>query len=284
MRCNLTADDIANNARMLRAGHPGSIVIVEGDTDLRVYKRFVNDNNCKFIIAYGKENAITSLTKLELSNFAGIFAIIDSDFWALDGIKSHSKNLLLTDSHDLETMILSSPALDKVLSEFGSLHKIRKLSKPVDTLLLHCCIPLGFFRWLSSPTKLNLCLNFKNLSFKSFIDTNTFVINIKQLISHVENNSMQIRLPKKKVREKIKKLMRTNNYDPWHICNGHDLIELLTIGLRYIFGNSRSKGLVSNQVDAMLRVAYEYSFFRFTSLFNSIKQWEKNNSGFIILN
>jgi hypothetical protein len=39
---DLTAHSIANTVRMIRSLHEGAFLIVEGDTDARVYKRFVN--------------------------------------------------------------------------------------------------------------------------------------------------------------------------------------------------------------------------------------------------
>jgi hypothetical protein len=104
----LNVHDIANTVRMTRSLHKGAFLVVEGDTDARVYKRFVDDSRCKVIPAHNKDNAVEILEILEKDRFPGVLVIVDADFWHLEGIKPESLNLLLTDTHDLETMIIST--------------------------------------------------------------------------------------------------------------------------------------------------------------------------------
>jgi len=146
MRRYLTAHDLANHARMVRTQHSGTILIVEGTTDVRVYERFVNEAECKLIPANGKETAISALDILEEGGFNGVLTIVDADFWRLDNLEPASPNLLLTDSHDLEMMILYSDALDSVLSEFGLAQKITDLGKPIRDILLESGLPIGYLR------------------------------------------------------------------------------------------------------------------------------------------
>jgi hypothetical protein len=67
-------------------------------------------------------------------------------------------------------------------------------------------------------------------------------------------------------------------------CNGHDIIKALDVGLRLNFGNVR--GIHSNFeiIAAALRMGYEREYFLGTELYKSLKEWEKNNLGFKILN
>jgi len=88
--------------------HVGAILLTEGTTDARVYGRFVNDAKCKLVPALGKDNAIGAISILENDRFCGVLAIIDTDFWRIDGITLNSPNILLTDTHDLESLILFS--------------------------------------------------------------------------------------------------------------------------------------------------------------------------------
>lgn len=284
MKAYLTAYDIANNARMTRTSHSGTILIVEGDTDMRVYKRFINDTHCKSISANGKDKAIDALKILEKDNYKGILAIIDTDFWKLDGIEPNTPNLLLTDTHDLETMLLSSGAFEKVISEFGSATKIKKLGKPIRNMLLKSALPIGYFRWLSSPTKDNLLLKFKELRFPNFVNKKTLSVAIDKLIKEVKTNSQNSTLDENVIKLKVETLIKNNAYDPWHICSGHDLVQFLSIGLKNIFGNNKAKAITTELVDGILRVAYEYSHFCLTQLHNSIKGWEGMHPSFKVLN
>jgi Protein of unknown function (DUF4435) len=53
------------------------------------------------------------LAILEQRGFQGVLAIVDADFDRLVPPTYQSLNLLLTDAHDLETMLIQSPALEK---------------------------------------------------------------------------------------------------------------------------------------------------------------------------
>ena len=284
MRNSLTADDIANNIRMIRSSHNGVILIVEGHTDVRVYERLINNTQCMFIPAHGKETAINVLTKLEIDKFKGILTIVDADFWRLDGIKPDSMNLLLTDTHDLETTMLSSNALDKVISEFGSIPKIKKHVDSIPDRLLNCALPIGLFRWLSSPTKENWGLKFKNMEFDCFLDDEKLKVDINNLIKEVKTNSDDFSLSDKDIKLKIDSLIETKiNHDPWQVCSGHDMIQILAIGLENIFGNHRSKNIDMDKVDGILRLSYEFSHFNETHLHDAIKDWERDNQPFKVL-
>ena len=277
-----TVYTITNTARMMRTQHSGAILIVEGSTDSRVYGRLVSKTKCKLIPAEGKEKAINALEMLEKDSFDGVLTIVDADFQRIDGILPNSSNLLLTDRHDLETMILYSDALDSVLSEFGSAPKITDLGKPIQDILLESGLPIGYLRWLSSPTKDNLSLKFKNLSFDKFVNKNTLIVNIDNLIKEVKTNSKNSTLDANATKNELIKLTG-ERHDPWQVCSGHDLVIFLSIGLQNIFGNHRGKIVTPDVVDGILRLAYNHSHFSLTKLHSSIKTWEKANPSFKIL-
>ncbi|MFC1692342.1 DUF4435 domain-containing protein [Candidatus Latescibacterota bacterium] len=121
MKQFMTPFDIANTIRMMRPVFTGTIVVVEGDSDARVYCRFFDDTFCRVIPAHGKNNALIVMASLGKDGFIGILAIIDSDYTKLNEIDLRGPDILVTDTHDLETMIISSKALDNVLSEWMKL-------------------------------------------------------------------------------------------------------------------------------------------------------------------
>ena len=118
MREFITPGRIANQIRMLRENPQwvsASFLMIEGYTDERIYKRFVDGGKCQIIVTHHKDNAKQALSMLENGRVAGVLAIVDADFDVLEGKLPASPNLLFTDAHDLETMILLSPALEHVL-------------------------------------------------------------------------------------------------------------------------------------------------------------------------
>lgn len=257
-------------------------MIVEGDTDLRVYKQFVIETQCNLIPVYGKPNVIGTLAILEKENLKGILAIVDADFWNLEGTQAISECIFQTDTHDLETMILASGTLDRVLDEYGSDSKIKKLGVPIINKLLECATPIGCLRWISCPTQDNLCLRFKGLSFEKFIDEKSLIVNINALITEVKQNSNNKTLDEKIIENKINILLQ-EGHDSWQICSGKDIIKILVIGLKNIFGKMKAKALTPELLDGALRLSYKYSEFRSTILCNSIKIWENKNPPFKVL-
>lgn len=130
-----------------------SLLIVEGPTDKKLYGQFIDTSRCQIIIAYSKATAIEALSTLEKDNCLGILAIVDADFDVLEDTLSTSHNLLLTDTHDLETMMLQSPALEKLLTEYCSEGKMatfeEKHGKDVRAKLVESATPVGYLRWAS---------------------------------------------------------------------------------------------------------------------------------------
>lgn len=278
-----TVYSIVNTARMMRTQYTGTILIVEGSTDARAYGCLVSETECRLIPATGKDKAISALELLENGGFDGVLTIVDADFQRLDGTEPNSSNLLLTDSHDLEAMILYSDALDKVLSEFGSSREITKLGRPIRDVLLEGGLPIGYLRWLSSPAKDNLSLKFKELSFDKFVDEKTLRVSIDNLVRELKTNSKDSALDDNVTKLKVMTLMG-EGHDPWQVCSGHDLVLILSIGLINVFGNPRrGEAATPDNVDVALRLAYNYSHFCLTGLHNSIKDWEKVNPPFRVL-
>lgn len=272
-----SGNDIANAIRMMRTNFGGSIILVEGYSDVGLYKRFFDDSECKLIFSYGKEKALKALFVLENDSFKGILAIVDSDFYRIDGNIPEKSNLFLTDYHDLESMIISSNALEDILYEFGDHNKTKF---DIRGKLYESASCLGFLRWISSKLKKNLCLKFKGINFLNFIDKNTLILDIKKLINEVIKNSNQ-NISKKNIELKILKL-KNSNHDLKEICSGHDLVEILYIGLKYIFGNRKTISLDLGVFDSTIRLSYNYSYFRQSNLFAELKKWEQNNIGYKI--
>ena len=282
MRQYITPARIANDIRMLRTQDTGSFLIAEGDTDARVWENLMDSTKCSVVIAHNKNNAIAVLHILEKDNFAGVLAVVDADFDILEETVLLSQNLLLTDTHDLETMLLKSPALEKVLREHGSTEKIEIFTKAKDIrqTLLESAKIVGYLRWAS--LKFNYCLKFEGLAFNKFVDDKTLALNESKLIQTVKNNSQKPGLDEPEIRANMEKL-KTDPQDMWHVCCGHDMISILSLALCKALGSCNSKEVEPNVLEKYLRVAYESAHFRETKLYLAIQTWEQTNQPFEVL-
>lgn len=283
MKQYLTTDSIASDIRMRRSLFKGTFMVVEGYTDQRFFKRFVEDDKCQVVSAHNKEKAIDVLEILNNDRFNGVLAIVDADFWRLDGIKCSKANLFLTDTHDLETMILCSPALDKLINERGSTDKIDKLTKrhgkDVRQILLDVGVPIGYLRWISE--KESFYLKFEDLEFGKFIDDSTLTINVTEMIKTVKNKSQKHDLNVESIERSIQELIN-DDHDLWEVCCGRDLTCVLSFGLRKALGSHNAKEVAVDIIEMELRLAYEEKFLFATNLYKSLKAWEEYNQKFRI--
>ena len=273
---------IATQIRMLRTDkqYSGSFLIAEGDTDARLWKNLVDSTKCRVENASGKDNAIAVLNILEKDNFAGVLAVVDADIDILEKNLPLTPNLLLTDTHDLETMLLKSPALEKVVTEHGSAEKIESFAQDIRETLLQSAKIIGYLRCAS--LKFNYCLKFEGLKFKKFVDDRTLILDESKLIKIVKDNSEKPGLDEQEIRANMDSL-KTDTQDMWHVCCGHDMISILSIAFGKALASFSSQTANPNVLEQYLRVAYESSYFCTTQLYAAIQHWEKNNQPFQVL-
>ncbi|WP_265274376.1 hypothetical protein [Nostoc sp. KVJ3] len=79
------------------------------------------------------------------------------------------------------------------------------------------------------------------------------------------------------------KSQKSNNHDPWQICCGHHLVEILSFGLRKVLGSNKAADVEPNSLERSLRLAYEEIYFYHTQLYLDIRTWESKNQPFRVL-
>ena len=284
MKDDIKANHIANEIRMTRAQFRGTFLIVEGQTaDFRVYKRLVDPKQTKIIPAHNKDRALAALELLEDTNFLGVVAIVDADFWRLEKVEPTSPNLFITDTHDLETMLFESPSLEKLLDEFGSEQKIARFTESnkmgVRQALLIAAIPIGYLRWASQQD--NLSLRFEGINFSEFIGSETLHIDVSKLIQEVKNKSRRQNLNENDLRDKIDELT-DSKHSAWDICCGHDLVCILSFGLYRVLGSNQRSEVIPEVLEKFLRTGYESAYFLSTQLYQLLQEWETSNPPFRI--
>ncbi len=277
----LTASDIANTVRLTRTLHSGAIVIAEGDTDVRVYKRFFHESLCRIVPANGKATAIQAAMILD-GALTGVVTIVDADFDRLESVSPPTPNILYTDTHDLETMILNSSSFTKILNELTSASKCKKLGKPVLDLVIQAGLPLAHLRWLSTTKRDNLNLRFKGMDFHRFVRLPSLSTDITAMIREAVSNTSGCSVNLNLIEVNLKTIMAIGS-DPWQVCCGHDLVQILLMGLTATFGNSKAGKVTLAILDAMIRVAYEKDDFQGTALYEAIVVWQKNNNSYQVL-
>ena len=256
-----------------RSLYHGTFVIIEGSSDLKLYSRIVMEEG--IVIASNKAMAIEILENLNLENAQDVVAIVDKDFDELREILPQIPNLFFTDSHDLETLLIESPALDKVLNELGSIEKIKNLGQDVRDTLLKAGCSIGYLLWISLQDELQL--KFEGIQYSSFLDKKSLVLDENNLIKEVRNKSNKPALNINDLQQRMNEL-KNLNHDRWQVCRGHDLVEILSFGLLQAFGSQKAADVKTEILERSLRLAYETSYFSQTKLYSALKEWEKQHN------
>lgn len=275
---------------MLRTSFKGSFLIVEGDTDYRLFEKFIDTTSCNLEYIKGKDNVIETIKILEIRGFNGALAIVDADLEYLLGFKYKSLNLLRTDTCDIESLMLKSPALEKILTEKTDRSKLIKFlgRRNLRDILVNSAKYVGFIRYLS--IKNSWFLKLSGLRFYKFINKKTLEIQKKNLVNMIISNSQNVKISVSQIQSETIKVEK-QLLDPWLVCNGHDLIEILLIGYLRVFGkhifrvkkNVFYQKLEKDDLAAYLRLAFEIQYFKQTKLFKEIRKWESNTKRYTII-
>jgi len=270
------AAHIENEIIMHRRTHCGSFLFLEGEDDSRFWDRRVSQE-CELVIGDGKPNVEGAVVRLDNRNFSGTLGIVDADFDRLQGRALPSPNLLATDAHDLECVLLRSAALERVLTEYGNRDKIRRFQDTHDCTvrdaLLERGLVFGRLRWLSKRRGWDL--SFAGLGPERFTDRSTWEVDRDGLYAEVSSRIS----PGIDIHAAILELP---DADPWWIFRGHDLIGLLRIGLQQVLGDLKpSKGVAD--VAALLRAAFDKNDLYRGAFGQSIRRWESTNPPYQVL-
>lgn len=272
------AGSLAAEIKMSRMVQSGSFLIVEGNSDKKFWWPRCHQK-CEVVDGEGKENVVGCIDRLDGEQFEGALGIADSDYDSLMGISYSSTNLLLTDTHDLECLLIRSAAFETALSEFGIPKKIDtfKATAGVDvrTALLERALIFGRLRWAALNFQLDI--NYDAIRVARFVSDRTWEVDFDGLIRGTVLPGTQT--TEASLRHCIESLPEA---DPWNIAQGHDMVEILRIGLKQVLGAiPNSTG--PQQISQVLRSAFSDQHLETTLLGGAIRNWETTNSEYPIL-
>jgi hypothetical protein len=273
---------IAQDIKMMRPQHKGSILVLEGPTDIKLFKELTSRKDCMIFRSNGKGNTLKIIQKLEEDHFSGALAIVDADFWLVDQIEPSSVNILVTDTTDVESMIIFSDAFERVLEQFTSFDGNQEVKISILRSLVSAALPIGLFRLLSMPNHQNFQLNFKELEYEKFINFKNLEINLEKMINFIKTRSRNSKVSTSKTRGFLKKMIE-QGFNETEICTGEDLLKIFGLWLLCDLGNRQGKQITFDTLSASLYLAYNTNYFQLSSLYSNIKKWEDSNRPFKVL-
>lgn len=273
-----TPGSLVAEIKMTRTVKSGSFLVVEGRDDKRFWLPRCRDE-CVIVDGEGKNNVIGCIRRLNDEDIHGALGITDDDYDSLVGVSVASWNLVVTETHDLECLLIRSPALETVLAEFGLPDRIAEYEKSsgtdVRTALVERALIFGRLRW--AALKFELDVNHDAISVARFVSAEPWVVDQDGLLGAVARGSS---VSEDSLRGYMGSLP---NADPWLVAQGHDMVSILRTGLQQTLGNIRSGRTGTEEIAQVLRSAFSDQLFRSTSLAKSICAWETVNPAYPIL-
>lgn len=275
------AEVIVSEILMLRTDPEKAMFIVEGGGDEKLLWNVIDHEACEIIIAEGKENALAAMGIVKKECTPGVICLVDRDYDDFLGINVASDNVIVTEYHDIEQIILRSNALGKILLEMGSKQKVAKLTnggKSVFEVLVDSAHPLGALRYVALRDKIPL--KFKKMSYQSF-DRKTIIADKKQMCRDIINHS-KCDVNGNDMLDLINEVA-LQNHDRSMICNGHDLTELLGKALQSLIGSQKAIFVTKEEIESKLRLAFGINDFQKTKIYSDIVAWQQRNADFRVL-
>lgn len=263
---------IAAEIEMTRTVHDGAFLIVEGADDVRFWTTR-RHRTCELVDGEGKPNVVGAVRRLDGEGIGGVLAIVDDDYDTLMGISYETRNLVSTDAHDLECLLCRSHALDTVLAEFGEASRIREFEEAagVDVRmgLLERTLVFGRLRWAARHHDMDI--DYRAIRVPQFVDVETWTVDGDQLARAVSRSGSPDGYDV--LRRRLAELPLA---DPWRVAHGHDMLQILRIGLRHVLGAlPASKG--TEDIGHVLRAAMSQAELDSTGLCADIRAWERAN-------
>lgn len=235
------------------------IVVVEGPDDMEVYEKVLDINAVCFYVDCNCDKHIVILDALNGRYRERLLAIKDADFDRLDAVANHYPNMLLTDSHDMEGMIVA-----ECLPELRGDDAVR--CQGINLTDIYAELEdISYLKWFNHA---NHCgINFSESSLDLDIDVyfNACVANTNNVVSVTLEDMFTFKMAHPGVSEK-------------ELCNGHDIFERIYVRAKAAnLANYAKKPFFRR-----LRRAYPRDKFVNTNLFQSIKNWEATNNHTIL--
>ncbi|MCI4407447.1 MAG: DUF4435 domain-containing protein [Sulfuricurvum sp.] len=248
-------------------------VLLEGETDIRLFKKLFDLNKVEVDSLQGKEKVIQALQILLTEGYSQVIGIKDADFDHLEETQA-IENLFTTDYHDMEVSMIESDALQSLICEYA--HTQSNNAEFLSNLkknIYDSAITIGYLRWFNHKQISNKLL-FKNLDFKIFVQQNDYQLNLDKeklcarLLDDSKKKNSALSIASQELDDAILHL-KTLSADKLQICCGHDLTKLIALAL----GNN----LNGDKIESALRLSYSLDYFKKTNLYVSLMNWSSNS-------
>lgn len=235
------------------------VVIVEGPDDKEVYQNVMDANAVCFYVDCNCEKHFVVLNALNGRYGNRLLAIKDADFDRLEGTANPYPNMVLTDTHDMEGMIVNV-CLSELQGEDARRCQDIILSEVYEELE-----DVSYLKWFNHVNHYGI--NFRETTLDLDINAyfNACVMKTNNVVNVNLNDMYAFKAAHPGVSQK-------------ELCNGHDLFERIFVRAKAAdVANFAKKPFFRR-----LRQSYPKDMFVNTALFLAIKAWEVSNNHAIL--
>lgn len=277
MRSYIDANDKKNEIRLLFR-HPlyknKVIVVVEGKSDISLFRNLLNTQHVKLESFDGKEPLLSAMIELNREYENRIFAICDADYIHIKGEETNyeTHSVFLTDHHDVEIMLINSCALKMYIDEYSSNQSIDFLKTSLFDMAMEAAYSVGLIRWLNCEEDLGL--RFDGINFRRFVDIQLRKISINEddLVQEVlrVSTNLDAHVTADYLTESIHRLSDENKCQLQINC-GHDVTKIISMVYQKNWA-SIDTNMNQRKVESALRIGFRVDEFVQTQLFRNLNE------------
>lgn len=234
--------------------HEGKvIVVVEGADDVTMYGQLFSAGQVCLYADGCCDKHVLILKELNGGYENRLIAIKDADFDRLNGTVYPYRNLLLTDTHDAEGMMLLHGLPLKNLPE----EDVKRCEAVDVAALKRELAPVSYLKWQNNKERLGLCFDKTtvNQDFAGYLQA--VLANSRPDIVYTSEMHTAFRAAHP-------------DADPDELTNGHDLLEKI-----YAVAQAADKAnFPKKKFFRRVRASYRSSAFSATRLYTSLRAWE----------
>lgn len=259
-----TIEIILAEILMEETTHSGGFLMVEGSDDRLFWRGRVNSQSCKLIICGGKANVVGAAAELDGQNNQRVLGVVDADFDRVADFEiSYSERLVSTDEHDLDVMLLLSPALERVLLEQADQENFAgEHSQSLSECMTDYAMSFGRLRYLHSQAQCSF--KFDEFSPYRYISIDNFSFDQQKLM---QDFSQLIEWGDQTLVDALQQIPVTSS---GQIVQGHDALRILCIALKGVCKLSGSKSIDEAELRKFLRLAFHRDDLCATNMYQSL--------------
>ena len=254
--------------------HKEVIIVVEGEDDEKALKKFFNVQAVEFTCATScsivKDAMLIVSTDKQLKDC--VIGIKDADFDHINKISHNIANLMLTDTHDMETMMLTSKVCECICWE-----TIKKEYPNLSFDAMTSLKNLSYLRYYNDKIILNgEDSNKEGIKFKGIKIADVASLSVQDVLQNVEakGNSDKTSFPDLDTMNQFISQNPIDDKDLTLFTNGHDLVYAIRDILHS--KDEAAKAYSDKSIATMIRMSYSKEEFEKTNLYKDIDNWNNN--------